>query len=148
MEKICKYWQLNWKTTPLCNDRELFESLKKISAEKSVPFDIQIWISYAESHIGINYNPDKCYKSNNRAGIKWTVYWDNTKWKRLEHAIPGCWVEWFVSIEEFWMSFTNSMYHGYVKKNCKTAECISKRRVKGDWITSPAWNGRVNIFKY
>lgn len=149
MGEICKYWKINWKTTPLCNDRDLFYKLKKISHDRWVDFWLAIWVTYAESHIWINFKPQYCSKTNNRSWKKRAKFDDNTSSVRFNlrpDRIRWCWLYTFSSVEEFWKSHVNSLYYWYISKWCNTPECISRRRVKWDWITSPSWNERVSLF--
>ena len=149
MWKICEYWQIHWMVTPLCNNKTLYDNLKKISVDKWVDFGLMVGITYAESHIGINYNPQKCSVTNNRSWKKREKYddWSNSvKFNDSKEYVPWCWVYNFDTVEKFWNSFSNTLKFWYIDKWCATAECISKRYVWGNWEVSEKRAKRVNIF--
>lgn len=142
MALICKYWQIHWRTTPICNDRDLFNELKTISNQNWVEFGLLIGITYAESHIGTNFAPSAdCALSNNRAGIK-------NNFERERNYREWCRLHQYDNIQWFWQDFAKLINRWYISKDCKTATCISKWRVRGDgtldWKQS--WIGRVNLF--
>jgi hypothetical protein len=144
MDKICKYWKLNWKISPLCWNYPLLESLKNISKWEGVPFYLMVGITYAESHIWVNFAPQHCSTTNNRAGIKNSRL---ASQDRERDRKKGCWLHQFNSIEEFWLSFARWLKKWYIDKWCKTAECISKYRVKNDKVVKPWRSYRVNLFR-
>jgi hypothetical protein len=138
MSMICDKWQIHWRVTPLCNNRELYHNLKNISNTVWVPFGLMLGITRHESHIWTNFAPSyECSKSNNWAGIKWD-YQRNKDWQEW------CWLHKFETVEAFWYSFARSLKHGYIDKWCDTAECVARRRVRWDgkldgkhnWINS------------
>jgi len=142
MNRICKYGTIHWVTSPLCNDWDLFRELKAISEYVWVDFGLLVWITYAESHVGTNFAPSQeCWLSNNRAGIKWDSDW-NRQYRK------GCRLHQFDTVQAFRTSFAKSIKKGYYDKECKTAECITKRWVrwdgKSDW--KQGWINRVNLF--
>jgi hypothetical protein len=133
-KKVCQK-QIN---SPLCKDRQLFDRLYRLTEER-IPnknwFNIQLWILNAESSLGTNFYPSKCDYTNNLAGKKWRKT-DNNKSVR-DQKIPdknGCWLYSFESIEDFWISYTNTFRYGY--KGCIDSgtplACISKCYVRWD----------------
>lgn len=144
---ICEVWQINGNISPLCNNISLTKELYRISEDRWVDFMLMLWIAYAESHIGRNYAKwcDKSY--NNMWGIKRAIDWE---WnKKKDQDIPDknwCWIYKFNSLQKYWASKANSLYHWYYKKNCTTISCIAKYYVKGDWLRKPAYEARVNVF--
>jgi len=149
MWQICRYWRLRGEVSPLCDNRDLYQKLKGISDNRGVDFGLAVWITYAESHIWINFNPHYCDVSNNRAGKKREKYDDGSnsvRFHQQDNYIPWCRVYNFESVDEFWQSHVNSLWYGYVSKWCDTPECISKRRVQWDGKTSPSRNRRVRLF--
>ena len=143
MQAICKYGQIHWNTSPLCNNYDLLDRIKAISKEEWVSYRLMLGITYAESHIGTNFKPQHCSTTNNWAGIKWDSD-KNKDWK------DGCWLHQFEDVEAFWRSFSKSIYNWYVSKDCDTAECISRRWVRWDWTLDGKqwWINRVNLFVY
>lgn len=135
MEKICKWWKIRDNVSPLCNNRDLYWNLKKISAAKNVSFELMVGITYTESHIGANFKPEKCFVHNNRGGKKAKKLDDGTMvrpqsmplkdWCRLYH---------FDTVEEYRNSFANTLKMWYIDKWCSTPECISRYYVKNDWV--------------
>lgn len=141
MALICKYWQIHWRITPLCNDWDLFNELKTISHSVWVDFDLQVGMAYAESHIGTNFAPQHCSTTNNWAGIK-------NNYERERNYKEWCWLHQYDNIQWFWLDFAKIIKRGYIDKDCRTAECISRWRVRWDgtldWKQS--WINRVNLF--
>lgn len=142
MERICKYWQIHWRTSPLCNDWDLYHELKTLSNSVWVDFGLMVGITYAESHIWSNRNPSiDCALSNNRAGIK-------NNFERDRNYRQGCWLHQYDNIQWFWLDFAKILKRGYIDKDCKTADCIARRYVRGDWWLEgkQGWINRVNLF--
>jgi len=142
MALICKYWQIHWRTTPICNDWDLYHELKTISNSNWVSFGLMIGITYAESHIGTNFAPSAdCALSNNRAGIKNNYERDRNyrEWCRLHQYDNAQW---------FWLDFAKLLNRGYISKDCNTAGCIARRWVRWDWWLDGKQSriGRVSIF--
>ena len=150
MDRICKHGRIHWRTSPLCNDRVLFNNLKQISDDRWVDFWLLVWIAFAESHIWINFAPvQSCWKANNRAWIK-NEKFDNGssshKHYKTTRTIRWCSLYVFDDVEHFWRSFANSIKFWYINARCYSARCISKYRVKNDKIEKPHWYNRVNLF--
>ena len=149
MSQVCKYWQIHGRTSPLCDNWDLFNNLKQISNNKWVSFNLMVGITYAESHIGVNFNPQRCNITNNRSGKKWQIYDDGSKSPRFNHMDnrhEWCWLYTFDTVEHFWNSYANGLYYWYVSKSCTTPECISRRWVKWDWEISQSRVNRVKLF--
>ena len=150
MERICKHWKIHWRVSPLCNNRWLYNKLEIISENKWVPFRLMIGISYAESHIWINFNPQKCNIANNRAGIKWEKF-DN--WKTVmfnqdtSKKVEWCWLYKFNDTEHMRNSFANSLSMSYFNSWCTEPKCISKFWVWARWPIKWEWVWRVNLFR-
>lgn len=142
MERICKYWQIHGRTTPICNDWDLYHELKTISHSVGVEFWLMVGIAYWESHIWINFSPSAdCGLSNNRAGIK-------NNFERERNYRQGCRLHQYDNIQWFWLDFAKILKRGYIDKDCKTASCISRRWVRWDgWLDwKQGWINRVNLF--
>jgi len=150
MERVCKYWQLNGKTTPLCNNWDMFDSIKKVSESKSVPVWVVLGITYAESHIGINYNKPACAFYNNWGWVKGRVTSNGTvtpfKWKYPDEN--GCYLYKFDSIDDYFDSKTNMLKANYIDKGCKQdslVRCIARYYVwtPGTMQNKESWINRV-----
>lgn len=144
---ICEYSS----ESPLCNNRKLYENLKKISNDKKVSFGLMVGISYAEWHIGANRANKKCTITHNRGGIKWKVYENNTKslpYYKTKTRVRWCDLYTFWSVEEYRESKANSLYHWYIQRWAVSVWDIAKRYVKGNWILDgkQSWIKRVSIF--
>ena len=144
---ICSKAKINNSISPLCNNDKLTKELYQISIDRKISFTLMLWIAYAESHIWANY-AKWCSKEYNNLGWlkrKITDDW----WRIKDYPIPDqnwCRLYKFTSIQEYWKSKANSLYHWYAKKNCHTIECISQWYVRWDWVYKPAYNARVNTF--
>jgi len=149
MKQVCNYGHIHWKTSPLCNNWELYNSLKYISNKKNVSFNLMIGISYAESHIWTNFNPQRCYVTNNWSGKKREKFDDGSNSPRFNHMSnwhKGCRLYTFDSVEHFWWSFANTLYYWYLSKGCNTPECISQWYVWWwGWVKQNRVN-RVRLF--
>ena len=162
-KKICDK-QIN---SPLCKDKELLSRLYKITEDR-IPgknmFPILVWITNAESSLGLNFANDsiggKCDWRNNLGGIKWKInddksreYTNNNKfWYSYSKNKPaddfGCYLYPFDSIDDYWISKTNSIRFWY--KGCIDSstpiDCIWRTYVKWDWKSKPSWNNNVAYF--
>lgn len=142
-----KHWQVCDKQpmSPLCKDKELFVKLYWITEER-IPwknwFPIMLGIINAESSLWTNFHPDKCWYTNNWWGLKWK----KTDWGESvrDQSIPdknGCWLYRYDTVEDFWISKTNTFRHWY--KWCIDSStplaCISMCYVKGDCKTVKTW---------
>jgi predicted RNA binding protein with dsRBD fold (UPF0201 family) len=146
---ICEVGQINWNKSPLCGNIELQKKLKSISDKKWVDFKLLLGITYAESHLWANYAKGCDSSFHNLWGIKWRKL-DNGQSIR-DQGLPtaeGCYLYKFKSYEDYWVSFSNSIKYWYITKGCSDIECISKWWVKWDWLYKPAYNNRVNVFKF
>lgn len=161
--KIC-WKQIN---SPLCKDKELLSRLYKITEDR-IPwknmFPILIWITNAESSLGLNFAKDivggRCDWRNNLGGIKWKInddksreYTNNNKfWYSYSKNKPAddfwCYLYPFDSIDDYWISKTNSIRFWY--KGCIDSstpiDCIWRTYVKWDWKSKPSWNNNVAYF--
>jgi len=142
MNKICKYWKINWKVSPLCNNRELFYKIKDISKRYEVNHWMLIWITMSESHIGANYSSSKCSWYNNWSWIKREKWWPKKKYPDEN----GCRLYKFESLEEYFEEFAKIIKEWYIDRGAKTPEEISKSYVKNDWVIKHSWSNRVNLF--
>ena len=131
MNRICKVY-IHGRKSPLCDNRDLYNSWKKIFESKWVSRSIALWIMYAESHIGANY-AGTCDKSwNNWWGIKYRT-WDD--WQRYYQPIPNDWNwnKWwcrlykFDDVNDYFRSKANTLsrYSPCMNKS-KPIQCISK----------------------
>lgn len=142
-----KHWQVCDKQplSPLCKNKELFVKLYWIT-EKRIPwknwFPIMLGIINAESSLWTKFHPDKCWYTNNW----WELKWKKTDWGESvrDQSIPdknGCWLYRYDTIEDFWISKTNTFRHWY--KWCINSStplsCISMCYVKGDCKTIKHW---------
>jgi len=163
MDRICKYWKLNWKVSPLCNNWQLYNSMKWISEAYNVPFAIALGITYAESHIWVNYAWTCNESFNNFWGVKWRIWQD---WKAIkDQVIPNnwidynknnkvdkwenCWVYRFGSVEDYWQSKMRTLqkYNSCFNKN-KPITCISYAYVWDAKIAEQSWINRVSLISY
>lgn len=142
-----KHWQVCKKqpSSPLCKDKELFIRLYWIT-ENRIPwknwFPIMLGIINAESSLWTNFHPSNCGYTNNWWGLKWKKndYWESIK----DQWIPdknGCWLYSYETVEDFWVSKTNTFRYGY--KGCLDSStplaCVSMCYVKGDCKTIKHW---------
>ena len=155
MKRICE--SRNWKS-PVCNNRDLYYKLKKISQEVWVNYWLMLWITNAESNIWSNFAPkQECWISNNLAWMKRAKRsdWSNSlkfdeQYKTLDNELKKklewCYLYYFETIEDFRYSFGYSLKYWYYDKNCKTPECISKWRVWVNWLVKENWSKRVRYY--
>lgn len=142
-----KHWQVCEKqpSSPLCKDKELFIRLYWIT-ENRIPwknwFPIMLGIINAESSLGTNFHPDNCWYTNNWWGLKWkkTDSWESIK----DQWIPdknGCWLYSYETIEDFWVSKTNTFRYWYkwCLDSATPLACISMCYVKWDCKTVKHW---------
>ena len=148
MSRVCLYGVLNWKTSPLCNNWKLYYSLKSISQSKWVPFEVALGITYAESHIGIDYNKPACSSYNNWGWVKGRVTSNGkvTPWKYPDNN--WCYLYRFDSIEDYWDSKMNLLKVNYLDKWCqgtKQVSCIATWYVGKTWtlVGKQPWINRV-----
>lgn len=147
-QDVCKK-QIN---SPLCKDRELFDRLYQLTEER-IPnknwFAIQLWILNSESSLGTNFYPSKCDYTNNLAWKKWrkTDSWESVRDQKIPDA-NWCWLYSFKSIEDFWISYTNTFKYWYAWCiDSKTPlSCIAPMYVKWDWKPKPQWVKNASIF--
>lgn len=147
MEKICKLWRIRDKVSPLCNNRDLYRNLKKISADKNVSFELMVGITYTESHIGANFKPEKCRVHNNRWWKKAKKLDDGTMVRPPSMPLKdGCRLYHFESVEEYRTSFANTLKIWYIDKHCVSPECISRYYVRNDGTIKTQWCKNVRKF--
>lgn len=149
MDRVCKYGKLNWKVSPLCNNWQLYNSMKWISEAYNVPFSIALGITYAESHIWVNYAWWCNAGYNNWGGVKWRIWQD---WKAIkDQVIPQnwCWVYRFGSVEDYWQSKMRTLqkYNSCFSKG-KPITCISYAYVWNANEAEQSWISRVSLISY
>lgn len=136
--------------SPLKNNWTLFNNLKDISVEHNIPFDISLWITFAESTIGINYAKWCNSSYNNWWWIKWKI-WEN--WERIkDQKIPDknwCYVYRFNSIEDYWKSKMHTLqkYSSCFKMD-KPITCISYDYVWKHNVAEKSWIKNVASISY
>lgn len=151
-KKVCDV-QVN---SPLCKDRDLFNRLYVITEER-IPnknfFPIMLGITNAESSLGLNFARNNkwgfCNNYNNWWWVKWRKTDDNKSVR--DQKIPqsdGCWLYKFDSVEDYWISKTNTLRYGY--KGCidssTPVRCISFAYVGKRDVAEPSWIRNVSIF--
>lgn len=148
--RVCKLQP----TSPLCTDKNLFDRLEKITKERTdypYAFPILLGITNSESSLGINFAPQKCGVHNNWWGIKWKKDDNNKNIK--DQPIPqadGCWLYHFDSVDDYWISKTNTFRYGY--DGCfndnpkKTLECMSRYYVGEKGSVKYSWVNNASIF--
>ncbi len=134
--------------SPICWDKELLQRIDIIGKSKWVPTRLLIWIAYAESHIGVNFNREACRNYNNFFWAKWKKH-DNWKveWftKDRKKDSNGCWLYKFKSIEEWFYSLANTISIGYAGCN-NSVRCLSRKYVGHPDIEEESWINRVSLF--
>lgn len=141
MKTICE----KSPNSPMCNDYNMLETLKRVADKRWVDYKLLLWIMYAESHIGANFNAEQCRASNNRAWLKARKYddWNTSEWfDKQEWHIDGCRLYNFDTVEQFFESLANTISMWYSKCNWDVY-CISKAYV---WHESWAWVNNVHKF--
>ena len=141
MKTICE----KSPNSPMCNDYNMLETLKRVADKRWVDYKLLLWIMYAESHIGANFNAEQCRASNNRAWLKARKYddWRTSEWfDKQEWKIDGCRLYNFDTVEQFFESLANTISMWYSKCNWDVY-CISKAYV---WHESWAWVNNVHKF--
>lgn len=138
--------------SPICLDRKLLERLYYITEER-IPwknfFPIMLWIINSESSLGVNFSPNTCGYTNNWWGLKWKKD-DNGK-SIKDQKIPdnnGCWLYSFKTVEDFWISKTNTFRYGYAKciDSLTPLACIAPYYVRWDGQPKPQWVSNASIF--
>ncbi len=140
-EKVCG----TVPTSPICTGKVEIRRIEKIANDTGVPIRFLIGISYAESHIGTNFAPQKCSYTNNWAWLKAYKYSVNewAKWTKMPNS-QWCWLYEFDDTYQFFQSLANTI-KSYSNANCSTPECVSKNFVWGDG-TKRDWSYRVRLF--
>jgi len=159
-KKICNK-QIN---SPLCKDKALLARLYRITEDRiqgKNMFPILIWITNAESSLGLNFAKDsvggKCDWRNNWWGTKYQILDNNTRvysrklnWFDYKNSKDqfGCNLYPFESVEEYFITKVNGMRFGY--KSCidsKTPiDCISYKYVGNPNIAEEWWKKNVAYF--
>jgi len=132
----------------LCLDRGILEKMQTITTAKKVPFELVIWIAFAESSLHTNYNRPICKEYNNLWGLKgykrdnWKLEWyDN----RNGSDKNWCWLYRFESIEQGTEAISNTLALWYTK--CEmSVKCIAYNYVWKPDIAEQSWIDRVWIF--
>lgn len=146
MSKICELS----KESPMCNNYTMLNKLKEIADHRNVDYKLLLWIMYAESHIGANFNQENCRQTNNWWWVKnrkyddWTVSEKFDKqYQTLDRDLNGCWLYYFEDVETFFESLANTIWIWY--KSCnEDPYCIMKYYVGHE---SWAWVRNVYLFK-
>lgn len=123
--------------SPMCDNPELLNKLILIANERGVDYKLLLGIMYAESHIWAAFKPQKCWVSNNRAGVKARKYNDGSvsvqfreQYKtlpaELQEQLNGCWLYYFESPEQFFESLANTIGVGYAKCEWEPTCIVSK----------------------
>lgn len=146
MWKICEVSS----SSPMCNNWEMLNDLMEVAEKRNVDYKLLLWIMYAESHIGANFNMHNCGQMNNWAWLKARKYddwhvseWYNEQYKHLSINTEWCWLYYFEDVHTFFESLANTISIWYGKCN-EDVYCIMKSYV---WHESGAWVRNVYIFK-
>jgi len=153
MDRICSV-NINGKKSPLCNDRTLYYSWKKIFEERWVSRSIALGIMFAESHIGANYAWTCNASWNNWWWVKARVL-KNWKVKR-DQPIPnwwGCRLYRFDSMEDYLQSKANMIWVNYkwcFNRNTikDKVRCVSFNYVWKPNVAEKSWINNVMIIAY
>lgn len=134
--------------SPICWNKELLKRIDTIGQQKWVPTRLLIGVSYAESHIGVNFNREACRGYNNWFWLKWKKH-DNGKveWftKDRKKDANGCWLYKFQSIEEWFYSLANTISLGY--KSCQNnTTCLAYWYVGNPNVAEPSWIKHVSMW--
>jgi len=143
MDNICKV-NIRGQKSPLCNNRNLYNSWKEIFEKKWLSRKIAIGIMYAESHIGANYAGTCNVSWNNWWGIKWRKTDD---WKSIkDQKIPNwwnCWLYKFDSVEDYFNSKANTLltYKSCMNRwsNYDILHCISYTYAWNPKVAESSW---------
>ena len=134
--------------SPICWNIELLRRIDIIGQSKWVPTRLLIWVAYAESHIGVNFNREACRGYNNWFWLKgkkydtWKVVWF-TKNKKADSN--WCWLYKFESIEDGFYSLANTISVGY--KGCKNdTKCLSYGYVWNPDVPEQSWINHVSMW--
>jgi len=151
-KKVCER-QIN---SPLCKDEALFDRLYQLTEER-LPwknfYPILLWITNAESSLGLNFARDRVWWTCTWRNNFWWIKWKKTDdWKSVkDQQIPdqyGCYLYKFNSIEDYWISKVNTMRYGY--KGCIDSKtpirCLSWPYVGDRNVQEQSWINNVSIF--
>ena len=147
MNQVCKVW-INWRTSPLCHDDQLFLELKRISQSYMSWYDLfklQLGINYKESHIWANYVKAWSEPANN-----W--WWVKTKRDRNDNITFNYYKDTalyaFSSVQEFRESQAHMLMDWYISQGMKTPKQISGKYVTWRVWIKDSWYPAVNTFYY
>lgn len=141
MQKICD----KSPKSPMCNNYKMLEDLKTVASKRNVDYTLLLWIMYAESHIGANFNAEQCRASNNWAWLKARKYDDGSmsEWfDKQANKIDGCRLYNFTDEVEFFESLANTIGLWYAKCN-GDVYCISKA-----YVWHETWSRVNNVLKF
>lgn len=152
MSRVCKYGRIDGKISPLCDNRDMYMSGKKIFADRGVPRDIALGVMFAESHIWSN-RAWTCNESwNNRWGIKYRILDD---WSRMkDQQIPNDWNwnKWwcrlykFDSINDYFISKANTFTkYSWCFTQDKPITCMAYNYVWNPKVAEKSWIYRVSL---
>lgn len=110
-----------------------------------VSFETMLWISYAESHIWVNFAPSQSCSWMNNWG--WLKAMKDNNWITHPIKLPYKWCRLypFESVEDYRKSLANTLRFWYAYAWCNDIVCLSKKYVWGSGIKW-SWVNRVNLF--
>lgn len=151
MARICKYGRYNGKTTPLCNNWELYNQGKQAFSEIPNSRPIALGIMYSESHLWVSYAWSCDSSWNNRWWIK-AKKLDNGRLLK-DQPIPnngsggywGCRLYKFENMQDYFKSKANTLidWYRWCRSKKKPITCIAYRYVGNKYIAEESWIRRV-----
>jgi len=148
MNKVCEVW-INWRTSPLCHNDQLFLKIKKQSQETWSWYDLfklQLWSSYKESHLWANFVSASGYLANNWGWMKWKINSDCSR--EPANYYPWTHLYAFSSVEEAFKSQWYLFKCVYFSQWMMTPKQISGKYVTGTPWVKESWYPAVNTFYY
>lgn len=143
MDKVCRSTR---SESPLCWDRDQLKDIDTIAHEHWLNTEVMIWVSYAESKIGITFAPTlECSNMNNRWGIKSKK---NDDWTNDTVKLPYSWCRLypFKDMHEYRESLANTLKLWYTDWWCDNLRCLSAYYVWTPWKPKSSWIIRVERF--
>ena len=143
MKKICD----TASTSPLCNNKPMYDVLKAIATSYDVPVWLILWIMAHESRFWTSYHksnlPTCRENTNNRWGMKAT---HTTEWVKKTNTIwAWCWLQKYDTIEAWFTSLVRTIWIWYkgclVRDRQDIATCISYKYV---WLPNVSERTRVD----
>lgn len=147
MDKICK----RAPSSTLCHNYKLYAVLESISNQYNVPIWIMLGIMSKESWFGTLW-----HSTNNKDCKETTFNWHGSKanntanWvKRTTNVWPGCWLQKYDSIEEWFTSLARTIGIGY--KTCLSKNdpvtCIAYKYVWSPTVAEYSRVSHINSFR-